>query len=37
MYKQQFLAKELEKAKNFFDNSIFFDNKIKKKIEKKAI
>lgn len=36
MYKRLVLEKELEKAKNFFDISIFFDNKVKHKIEKKS-
>ena len=36
MHKQQVLEKKMEKAKKFFDNSIFFDNKVKRKIEKKS-
>lgn len=36
MHKQLALEKELQKAKIFFDNSSFFDKKLKQKIEKNS-
>ena len=36
MNKQIILKKDIEDTKNFFNNSIFFDNKVKQKIEKNS-